>query len=420
MGSSRVLSEGDFHNNIPIGPWPKGMTPGIPLKSIPEDSLLDAVNVDIDDAGKVRTRQGFHKVSNGNDCRSLFSFGGNLYWLQGTNLVKKTPSGSSVVRGGYASDDRLSVAVGGGFTFVASDTFGVERMISGDVFRKAEPMNPVTLSLSQAAGSLDRGDYFVAVSYVDDYGIESAPTYRTYINAISGITVTFPASSDAGVVYARIYCTTANGSILYHHSDVAHNAGSMTITSGVGSGRTLAHENFYSMPSVEGLAFVRGRVVGYSGNTMFFAEPFMGSLLSQDGGLWVSFESDIVMMSAVEDGLYVGTDRMFFVSIGDDGMPSAREVAGYKPVKGTNVYDRDERAVYWWADDGLFMGKEGGVVEMVSSELLAPESFTRGASAIVKIDGISNVVSSFDSPGNDSNLRCYDVFEAYVERNTLI
>lgn len=420
MGASRVLSEGDFHNGAKIGPWPKGMTPGLPLKSIPDDSLLDALNVDIDNSGRVRTRIGFSKAYDGDDCRSLFSNNGTLYWLDGSNLMKMSGGVVSVVRGGYSIDDKISVHSGGGFLFMSSDTYGIERVFDNGDIRKAEPDAPSVVNLLDAAGTLDSGRYSVAVSYVDDKGIESAPSPVSYVDSTGGIAVSFAVPSSSHIVSARIYVSTANGSVMYKHSDVLASLGSALVSSSVGSGRMLRTDNWYSMPSVDGIGFCRGRLLGWSGKDLFFAEPFMGSLMSDSGGLWASFEEEISMVLCVEDGVYVGAGRTFFVSIGDDGLLSSVEVSGINAVKGTGVYDDDEMGVYWWAEDGLFFGGKGGNVKKVSSEFLAPERFSSGATTILSNDGIKSVVSSFGNNGENTSFRSLDFTDAEIVRRSLI
>jgi hypothetical protein len=75
-----------------LGPWVKGITNVVPAYSLPKDSLVDAVNVDIDRAGVVTTRTAWQRADIA-PSSSLFEHGGTTYGVVGGSVGALTAEG---------------------------------------------------------------------------------------------------------------------------------------------------------------------------------------------------------------------------------------------------------------------------------------------------------------------------------------
>lgn len=71
---------------VKIGPWPEGMDNRLPTQSVPINVLRNAVNVDIDNTGRVRSRKPVTKLYNGLGTHSLFSCPIGTFFVEGTDL----------------------------------------------------------------------------------------------------------------------------------------------------------------------------------------------------------------------------------------------------------------------------------------------------------------------------------------------
>ncbi|HFB07033.1 MAG TPA: hypothetical protein ENJ92_01170, partial [Chloroflexi bacterium] len=69
-------------DTIPLGKFPAGKNDVAKETALPEGALREALNVDIDDAGNIRLREGFEKVYSGTNVRSLHK----RYFAEGDKL----------------------------------------------------------------------------------------------------------------------------------------------------------------------------------------------------------------------------------------------------------------------------------------------------------------------------------------------
>lgn len=95
-----------------FGPWPKGMDNKLDDTSLPKELLRNAVNVDVDNTGRVRTRKGLAKVESCVSGRDAFGCPVGLLFVDESIQKCLTASGIVEVRRGVKSPIAYEYALG--------------------------------------------------------------------------------------------------------------------------------------------------------------------------------------------------------------------------------------------------------------------------------------------------------------------
>lgn len=109
---------------VPIGPWPQGMTNTVPAAKVPNESLMDALNVDIGRAGEVARRSAWTKIDDAH-AHSLFEFDGRLLGVVGGVLGYIEPAAFTAIA--PVSSPLHWTILNGEPVFCSTDTIGVVR-----------------------------------------------------------------------------------------------------------------------------------------------------------------------------------------------------------------------------------------------------------------------------------------------------
>ena len=135
------------------------------------------------------------------------------------------------------------------------------------------------------------------------------------------------------------------------------------------------------------LEYIAGYVLVASENVLYFSEPFAHShfVLSKNQ---VSFETRILMVQALETGVYVGDEDSVYFLKGQDPSQWFREHVAMSPafpnsnivVDGYKIADGKEGHIALWSSfDGIFAGSEDGHVECLTKHRLKLKRATQGA-----------------------------------------
>jgi hypothetical protein len=159
-------------DDITLEGWPRGITNlGKPL-STPDGFLRDALNVDLDNAGKPRRREGRQRVYQGARTHSLHSGACGPVFVEGSVLKKLLPDHTAVdIADLSGSNDRVSYEEVNGLTYLTNDreVWVLDSNANLRLNGVHSPMGQPLLSTS-TMGSLEPGGYLVAVTFVDAYG----------------------------------------------------------------------------------------------------------------------------------------------------------------------------------------------------------------------------------------------------------
>jgi hypothetical protein len=309
--------------NIPIASFPLGIDQLSDETSIPKGAARDMLNVDADNDGGFSTRSGFELVSAMTDAHSLWgsrdgSFG--LY-VHGALLKRMVvnddvPLSATILTG-------LTLGAAMSFFEHANEVFfsnghqlGVVTRTSCRLLGVQDP-DPPGVAYS-AAGTLPAGKYSLACSYVRADGEESGLSAQVDITlaAAGGLTVTLPNSAAAaGAVDVRIYCTPANGDVLYLAATAPVGLTDIFLGS-LDLSKVADTRHLRRMPPGTAVRVFNGRLFTSRGDVLWFSEPFRYGLTSPRHN-FVRFNSAITMIEPVMGGVFVGTQEAVYFLQGD-------------------------------------------------------------------------------------------------------
>ncbi len=143
------------------------------------------------------------------------------------------------------------------------------------------------------------------------------------------------------------------------------------------------------MPGGELAEWYKGRLYISYGNLLYFSDagtPWQYDLRKNI----FQFEEDISMIVAVNDGLFISSDKTYFLSGTSPDKMERKEVVEYKAIRGTSRKIRDiqvgvnklDEGILWVSEKGICVGGQGGFFDNLTvSNYVMPE-ITEGSSAM--------------------------------------
>jgi len=173
----------------------------------------------------------------------------------------------------------------------------------------------------------------------------------------------------------------------------------------------------------------------YNGALYIASGPYLYFTLPHAYGMcrpykdFFQFSKDIDMLGAVEDGLFVSADKIYFIPFSKTIEASPIAKAPYKAIKGTMVksnatalgLEGDEEVIVCYTEQGVCVGTNGGGFTNLTYEKYAPqETGSAGSAMLREADGISQYVGLVKKGGNNGRLYASDIAVAEVVRNGVI
>jgi hypothetical protein len=192
---------------LKIGPWPGGIDNRLPNHSVSKNHLRNAVNVDIDNTGRLRSRKGYTKIYSSSGSHSLYSCPLGTFFVDGTALkVLNTDNTSVTIFNGisgtvcycyingevYFSDRAKARKINSGLTVVpwGVDTDTTISVNSGNYSLDVDIYNPVPVA---DIIRFYRGRIYVVagsvVWYTDPYAYDIFKYASNYLQFPNTITV---------------------------------------------------------------------------------------------------------------------------------------------------------------------------------------------------------------------------------------
>lgn len=356
-------------NTQPIGPFLgiNNRLPDFALRVQDKGSFLrDAVNVDIDNAGRLRRRNGVTLVQAMTGAHSLHLTsstagflvrGGTLYAVDLSSgyaeTLVKVLSNNNVVH--YAEHN--------GSTYYSNTVDSGRIDDTGAWFPWALP-TPTAPGVATIPGGLSAGSYQVAVRYINQTTGEAGGISASTVVDVDGTTalrVSLP-SATAGATHVQLFVTKLNGSQPYLHSTYATGTatGDITTTDAV----TTTAEAFFAepMPACHSLQIHMGRLIGANGNTLYYGLPYrLGYYDATDG--YIVFDDDITVLAPNQYGIFVATASKTYWLAGDiSKVERITDPLPYGGVFNTEFSVPHKKLVGWFGDKGIVIGDEQGQV----------------------------------------------------------
>lgn len=302
-----------------------------------ESELQTAVNVDVNDQGRLVRRKGYRRVYKG-ECSSLYSDNNIILFREGSCLRKLNSDYSST---SLRSDMYMQLPVSyldlnGLIYYTDGQTTGVVENGSSRTWGLVPPVTPV---VSATVGDLVAGEYNVTCTYERNDGQESgAPvTNKVAFTSAGGLSIGVNASSDGTVSWINIYVTPPGGEVAYRVMKVDNRT------------QTVIHrdpvtENFSPLrtsllkppPSGDIIAHYNGRVYIADGTVVWYSESHKPELFNIRRN-FLPFDQKVTMFSPVDNGIWIGTNNAVYFLQGDDPMKQMNLVAKaeYGVIQGT-------------------------------------------------------------------------------------
>lgn len=180
-------------------------------------------------------------------------------------------------------------------------------------------------------------------------------------------------------------------------------------------------------PLATSLAYYNGRIYLANGKTLWATELFLYGLVDKTR-TYLQFESDITMVGAVSNGLYVGTrTAVWFLSGAFNEMRRVIALdAGAVPhsmvTVPTDVATRSNEALtratlMFMSERGVCLCQDGGIISnLTQTKVLMPTTID-AAAMLRQQDGINQYVGVLTSPGvPTSTARVGDYIDAEIRR----
>lgn len=374
------------------------------------DWLRDAVNVDIDNAGRVRRRAAATLVQAMTDADSLYMTGTTTGYLRRGAAIYAIalPTYSEALFKILSADAPLSWAEFNGVLYYSNGTDSGR--IEGGVAYPWGLATPNAPTCTTIPGAIYAGAYQVGVSYYNNVTGEEggiSASSNPSLSAAGGIRVTLPGASP-GATHVNVYFSTVNGSIPMWIGQYAIGTASIDVAAEPTRLRESNGRFERPLPAGTQIFMANGRLCSVDGNRINIGSPARpGYYIPIDGRQraegapmdygYITFPADVDLAVPTQMGVYVayGDVTQFFAGTDLAATELVKDVLPYGAVPGTAfvVPHKENPLVGWFGAHGIVLGDPQGTVKdaMIDNIDLTPPA--SGTSAVVQTDGYKRVVS---------------------------
>ncbi len=344
----------------------------IRTRQVQGDYLRDAVNVDIDNAGRLCHRKVPQLVQAMSGAHSLYLRSDTAGYLVRDSVlyaITLTTYSETIVKL-LSSNAPMSYVEFNGDLYYSNGTDS-GRITAGVVY----PLGMVTPSaptLSVIGGSLTVGAYQVAVSYVNTTtGEESGVSGKTQIEltSLGGVRVTLP-SATPGATHLNVYLSQTNGAVVYLAATVAIGTTLVDLID-LPAGRQASERREEPLPAGR-LLLSSGRLCSVVVSTLYVGISYRPGYIGPVA-YGVPFPAPIGVAVDAQTGIYVTADKTYWLP--NEGVIA--DVLPYGAVPGTEFSLPDKTVVGWFGAKGFVLATPSGEVQAVMSdniELTPPAS----------------------------------------------
>lgn len=377
-------------STIRLGPWPAGMNNRQEAHALPEGTLRNAVNIDIDNQGRLRRRGGYSRIVAAVGAHSGYACAGGVFFVDGTRLLRLNDD-DSATEICTVSGDPVAYEYFDGVLYFSDGVTARKLLADGTVMRWGYDV-PGKPALASFPGALPAGRYLAAATYVTADGIEHGASELAEIAVTVDSSIQFTDLPQRGDAVLRLYLSPVNGKTLYHVGDTQ--AAAFTVYAEPGSGKALDTQFVSGPPAGSIIRQHDGRMYVADGNIRWHSEPFAFShfKLAQN---FVQYEHDIAVMEPVEAGMWVATTARTYLLGGETAeSPVQREVVSYGAIPGTGVKDPATGNAMWYSTRGAVTGTRDGQIVNMQEANVAADTGAAGAAVLRERDGIKQFIAS--------------------------
>jgi hypothetical protein len=415
---------------VTFGPFVKGVNNVDRSLTMAKGELVSAFNLDIDRAGIMSQRSGYTLAISGG-AHSLWARDhDSALYVAGADLrlLRVNEAGAlsypALRAGAFSAGLPVTYVLVNGVVYYSNGV--ITGLIRAD--NSSHPWGveiPARVpTLAVGIGGLHAGRYQVAIQYIDDQGEFGGLTLPAAIvvPANSAIVVSaIPTPVSADVRFVTLFVSEQNGEELYRYGDYAVGTTSVTVSASA-QGRRATNMVSDVMPPASLLEHYNGRIYGASGNLIRYTNALQYGQCAQRMN-FIPWNGEVVLLKAVDDGLYVGTDSnvQFLAGAGPESF-TVREAMPCGAVRGTGITLELGRKVQggptvgWMSERGFVKARAGGNVEIAEKERVSVGMYAAGAALYRELGDIRQIVATMRG-GIRSAVVSTDYAEAEVRRN---
>jgi hypothetical protein len=202
----------------------------------------------------------------------------------------------------------------------------------------------------------------------------------------------------------------ADSETLYLQGDINHTP--YTVTAVRDDSARLATTGEAEPMHGEHIAAAGSSIACASGKVVWLTAP-MRPHARPTANRFFQFSAPVGMMIKAGAGLFVSTDKTYFLANLDSDTPTQREVFPYPALAGTGAELADGRAS-WMTPYGLAVGSADGSAALISAERFAPAIGDGGAAGRISLDGGQVVVTAIKGARGANPLAAKDFYEVEI------
>jgi hypothetical protein len=377
--------------------------------------LVEALNVDIDNAKRIARRSGFGAPIVGGACHSVWADTDFCLVVSSTSLLRIFPDLSSrVVRTGLTDGARVSYSRIKDRVYWSNghETGVIEAARSSS--RSWGLAVPVLPTATASFGSLAPGRYLFSTVYLRSDGQESGAPTPSFIDLPIGggiVFSLFPASADSDIVGTILFVSKANGEELYYVGTIFNGITSFQYSAQGPATQRLNTLYLQPAPAGQIIFTFRGRAYVAVDNFLFYSTAHGYELFDLED--YIQFEDRITIGAPMTDGVFIGTtsEHIFLGGLGPDDF-QFRSIASYGAIPGTLAYgtadDLDPKSglnnvAFWTSERGLCSGQDGGVMTNLTIERYAIPATERGAGVVRRAEGLNQYLAILQGAEKQAN-----------------
>lgn len=394
----------------PIGMFPEGMDNRSKETSMPKERARQIKNYHINKDGTLIRRKPINQILPTPNIHSLYSSLSHniLFGCIGSTLgVFDLVNDSFTVKAQMPKILRTDYVDLNGITYATNSSFSC-RFFSEQADLFDFNIDPELANINIVAnnnGGLEKGSYGVAYSLINTLGEESplSTEFNVSIPQGGGIAVNV-LSTDPNYIL-RIYSTQPNSEEYYLVWEAQLTATTIAIDKSMlqRGGMQPKTRHLSVLPKGHFITAIGPRLVVANNDVFYYSSAFHPTLTDLRHN-FVCMQNTILLLKAVDNGLYVGDiTGMYFFAGRDPDTWEMRQVSNLPPVYGTGLqvagkhfeerFHNQDKVVTWLSTDGLSIGDENGNVITMHPEQLDIPYYSSGISAFVNYNGIKQIVT---------------------------
>lgn len=386
----------------------KGISNKANINRLPEQYLSECVNFNIDNSGILSQRGGYSEKTSG-EFTALWSDEARCFAVKDGDLVEVNSDYSvSVLRAGIGRVHLDFCECNGRYYYVGNRISGI--IDEQGVKSFGLDCVPIQPSLTaQSGGALSAGVYQVAITLLDDAGVESGTVAPELITVADGQAIQLSnmlVPRDARACYVAVYMSAPNGGELYRQGVVSVGTPVVIIAQIDINSHPLNSIGIMPAPVGQLIAYFYGHLVIASGNYLYYSEKFQHERWNPAKNY--PYPSKITAIMPCENGLWIGTESsgLFWImgktprhgmdAPGDFIQAKKHHACVYQGSPQRVEADVIGQPTHGWiatAKEGLFLLLDQGQFANVTFDNIKLPEFLTCASAIVSNDDSFNYLA---------------------------